>query len=287
MFEHYVQAHAGNPRWRRATGIAAVISGCTTAGLLVGVWVHEKLAIERVDPPQHAVLVVQMLMEENAMPPPPPPPPPAGGEAEEDEAPDSTDTPTEISSPVPEEEIPLELEQPTRNPERRAPSPAALPQRSTSQGVPGGIPGGIPGGDPLRGVPGGVGVPGMPGVLGGRGAPGAVATKREPTRSDAVAKQPLKTVKRNALHAPDCDAKKLASTRAAMFSRRGGHTKVAFCVDEAGKTVDLRTTTKFPGDPEVDRICLDTVSKWRFQPFLVDGRPIKTCSSVDFAIEFE
>lgn len=282
MFDHYIELNAGDPRWRRATGLSAVISGSVTAVLLGGVWLHETLAIERVDPPTHAVTIVQMMMEEDTVTPPPPPPPAAGSSADANDPSESVDPRPSDPDPVPDEEAPLEQPDPDRATRRSKPA-AANDTRPAAQTK--GIPGGVPGGDPMHGMPGGVGIRGIPGVLGARGA-GTVSTKREPVRAEAVAKQPLQTVKRNALHAPDCDAKRLARTKAALFDHRGGHTKVSFCVDALGKTVDIRTTHAF-GDAEVDRICRDTVQSWRFQPFLVDGKAIKTCSAVDFVIEFE
>jgi len=276
MFDHYVEVQAGNPRWRRAMGGAAIVSGVTTAGLLVAMWVADKMSIVRVDPPSQAVVVVQMMMDESTATPPPPPPPPAGGgEPEPEDAPDE-------APEIPEEEAPLE--QPDEAPEKlEAPAPAARPS-ATKKGIPGGDPRGIPGGDP-SGIPGGLGTPGIPGVVGG--LPGGVLTRREAAAPESVAKQPLQAVKRNALYAPDCDSKKLSGTKAATFDRRGGHTKISFCVSENGKVVDVKTTQRFPGDPDVDRICRETVEKWRFKPFQVAGRAVKTCSSVDFAIEFE
>ncbi|RMG99237.1 MAG: TonB family protein [Deltaproteobacteria bacterium] len=90
-----------------------------------------------------------------------------------------------------------------------------------------------------------------------------------------------------AIYAPDPDKKKLQATKAAMFDRRGGVNKTYFCVSEQGKVVDVRTTKKFPGDPQVDKIIRDTVKKWRFRPFLVGGKPRKTCTTYTFEIHFK
>src|SRR5690606_557203 len=210
MFEHYVQVQAGNPRWRRATSVSAVVSGGITIGLLGALWLNEKLTVDRVDPPAQAVHVVQMMMEEEGTPPPPPPAPPAAAASAEAPATASTETPS-----IPDEVAPLEQPQDTNVVAARIaarPSTPTGPVRGIPGGVPRGVPGGIPGGDPLHGIPGGIGLPGVPGVIGGTGIPGGIATRRPATAPEAVAKEPLHTVKRNALFAPDCDAKKLAAT---------------------------------------------------------------------------
>ena len=52
-------------------------------------------------------------------------------------------------------------------------------------------------------------------------------------------------------------------------------------------TKDVKVIKKYPHDPQVNRICSDTVSKWRFKPKIVGGKPIETCSKVTFDIRFE
>ena len=133
-------------------------------------------------------------------------------------------------------------------------------------------------------MPGGV----VGGVVGGTlgGVPGGVQTKRE-TSTESVAKKPIESVRANAIYDPNCDDKKLAGTKAATFHKRPGSTKVAFCVNESGKVVDVRTIKKFPDDPKVDQICRETVQKWRYRPFMVGGKPQKTCTEVTFDIKFD
>ena len=96
----------------------------------------------------------------------------------------------------------------------------------------------------------------------------------------------INVVRANALYSPDPDRAKLARTTAGTMNRRSGKSAVSFCVSEAGKAVDVRTSSKF-GDDEVDRICRDTVKQWRFRPFQVDGKSRKTCSTVTFDIRFD
>ena len=72
-----------------------------------------------------------------------------------------------------------------------------------------------------------------------------------------------------------------------MFHKRGGSNKTHFCVNEQGKTTEIRTTKKFPNDPKVDKIIRDTVRKWRFKPFMVGGKARKTCTTYEFEIRFK
>jgi len=111
-----------------------------------------------------------------------------------------------------------------------------------------------------------------------------VATKREPTQ--AAAPKPFAVVVANAIYRPEPDKSALAGTKAAMFDKRPGTNETSFCVDTDGKTVDVKTKKKFPNDPKVDEICRDTVKKWRFRPFVVGGKPVKTCSVAEFNLKF-
>jgi protein TonB len=131
-------------------------------------------------------------------------------------------------------------------------------------------------------VPGGV----LGGVLGGQlgGQLGGVATKREPTQASAP--KPFNVVVGNAIYKPDPDKNALAATKASMFDKRPGTNETSFCVDVDGKTVDVKTKKKFPNDPKVDEICRDTIKKWRFKPFIVGGKPVKTCSVAEFNLKF-
>jgi protein TonB len=70
-----------------------------------------------------------------------------------------------------------------------------------------------------------------------------------------------------------------------MFDKRSCQNKTYFCVSKAGKTIDVRTKKKCY-DPKVDEICRETVKKWRFKPFIVAGKPQKTCSTVQFDLKF-
>ena len=84
---------------------------------------------------------------------------------------------------------------------------------------------------------------------------------------------------------PDPDHKKLAATKSGTFDKKPIAGTVAFCVATTGKTVDVRSvaTTK---DAKVDEILTATVQQWRFKPFVVNGKSMKTCSNVTFNLKF-
>ena len=119
------------------------------------------------------------------------------------------------------------------------------------------------------------------------GVPGGVAVKRDTQKKEAVAKKPIAAVKANAIYSPNPDARKLAG--ASLGDNRPGTAKVSFCVSTGGKVVDVKSKQKFRGGaaPKVDQIVRDTVKKWRFKPFVVGGKPQKTCSVAEFNIRFD
>ena len=86
-----------------------------------------------------------------------------------------------------------------------------------------------------------------------------------------------------AIYNPDPDYAALAQTAAAQ-NQAEGTTEVSFCIDEAGATFDIYTSVEY-GDTEVDQICRDTVAKWRFRPFTVDGEPEVVCSTITYALK--
>ncbi len=264
MFEHYMHYQQADPVRRKRIMIASVISGSATFAMLLFTWAANKMDITKVEAPTVDYIMVQMTQDEPP-PPPPPPPPPAGDDSE----------PEEEEEEIPEEEVPEEeIVQPDEEPDK-VPDAKKSPGKKGHK-IPGGVPGGVPGG-----IPGGV----VGGVLGGQlgGQLGGVATKKDPAKVGAP--EPINVVKQNAIYDPDPDPAKLAGTKAFMFDKRGGTGKVKFCVDTNGKTVNVKTSKKFPGDPKVDQILRDTVKKWRFKPFMAAGKKRKVCSEMAFKLE--
>lgn len=197
----------------------------------------------------------------------------------------------------PPEEPPPDVEQPPKQkskPSRRkgppppppeCPGCAKLPAANAPVGKPGksavpvGVPGGVPGGV-VGGVPGGV----VGGVVGGTFDGTAIGDRKtEKVRPP----EPLEAVMARSMFAPDPDPKLLAKTATGLMKRGAGVNKTFFCVRPDGKTEGVKTTRKFPGDPEIDRICRDTVKRWRFQALVIGGKKVRTCTTVRFEISFE
>ena len=158
--------------------------------------------------------------------------------------------------------------------------PKHAPRNPNKAGVPMGVPGGVPGGV-VGGVPGGVvgGVPG--GVLGSRLGP------RPPTPTNKPAPEPLDVVLQRAIYTPHPDPKLLARTKTGPLDRHDGVNRTSFCIDERGRTVSVKTSKAFGGDPKIDEICRDTVAQWRFKPLRLEGRARRVCSVAVFEIRFE
>ena len=259
MFDVYLQSKQPNRKAQRLLAAAGIFSTAATAAFLVALWVAGKMGINMVDPPTVEFVLMQ-LTEVDAAAPPPPPPPPAGDDSEEEED-------------VPEDDLmEEELTQPKDTPDK-LPEKKKGPKGRKVPGVVGGVPGGVPGG-----VLGGV----IGGTLGGAGR--AIKTKGS---GKASAKKPFSFVSAQAQFMPKIDSRKLAQTKAGKIDRRSGKNVTSFCINTSGKVVRVRTKRKFRNDPEVDKICRDTVKRYRFKPFKVGGKPTEICTEKEFNISFK
>lgn len=261
MFEVYLTEQRFDPTKQRSLALAMLGAAAALSALGMLGWTAGKLSINKVSAPRFdTLLTVPVEMT----------PPPPAAIPDRPAAPASGDPPaqsTEAARPSEPErnEAPID--------EIGKPSPRPTP---TGKYLGGGGSPGLPG-------TGGGGPPGMPGGMGPIGTP---LTPRPPP---PVSKPPVTSIaalRAVALHDPNPDPRKLRATRAGV-SGRGGQVEVSFCIDNRGRVDEVRTTRRFPGDAEVDRICRDTVSAWRFRPFVVGGKPHRTCSKVSFSIEFE
>ncbi len=258
MFEHYLDHQTPDIRRRWRVALALNLAGFTTAGLLGFTWLMDKMMIAQVAPPTAHFVMVQMAMD--TLPPPPPPPAAPAIKAEVE--------------PEPEED-PLT---PPENFAEDLPTPRARVAKVVGNGALDSLGTTKFGGPPGLGIPGGL--PGMPPMTGIAVRP---SSKPQETRTPL----PIETVRAQAIFTPAPDQARLGATRAATFDRRPGENETSFCVDPSGRTTEVRTVKKFPGDPMVDDICRDTVKTWRFKPFLVDGKPTRTCSIQVFNISFK
>lgn len=267
-FESYLAGQTIDPRARARLQLAAIAALAAVSFGGATSWTLSRLGLERVSAP---VIDYAVFFEIGDVPPPPsaaPPPRPQASAAVDDDTPEDELDP---DPQVPLEDADLDLE-PVK-PKGVAKGDHTVP------GVPDGRGPGVPGSKCL--VPPCIGKD----PIGAAFRPG-VPRPREPQKDDRVIEK-IDAVKANAVYSPDPDQKKLQRTKTATIDRHAGTSAVSFCVDEHGKVVDVRTKTRFPGDPEVDRICRETVSAWRFRPFTVGGKAKKTCSTVSFQLRFD
>jgi TonB family protein len=63
-----------------------------------------------------------------------------------------------------------------------------------------------------------------------------------------------------------------------------GVVEINFTVDRSGNVKDLEVVKNTTNSPEVARLCLAAVSKWRYKPGLIDNRPVNVRETVPFTI---
>lgn len=95
---------------------------------------------------------------------------------------------------------------------------------------------------------------------------------------------PLLELKSYALYTPDPPVREFQQAKPSE-GQGPWRIRVGFCIDEVGITRDLEILDS-SGDDGLDEIGLNTVRKWRFRPWQVDGRPTTVCSSVKFTVSF-
>lgn len=259
MFDTYMDAHALDPHMRRRMTLAmgsAVIASALAVGAYAGA---EKLSITRVGAPHVEVdfLIASTVAVPLAAPPPESPPPASTNAA----------TPDVDPAPTPARDAVEDVLEPPRK--------STTPGTAKHEGV------GIPGA--ATGVPM---PPGMP-CLGGNcsiGTTTPMVPRVTPTTTPPP-KVKLEVIESRLRFSPDPSRELLLATRAGA-ARRGGTSVVEFCVGADGK-LDAIETERSSGDADVDRICRDTLKRWRFSPMLVDGRAKRVCSEVSFVIAFE
>jgi TonB family protein len=63
-----------------------------------------------------------------------------------------------------------------------------------------------------------------------------------------------------------------------------GVVEIDFTVDRSGNTKDLTVVKNTTNNPEIERLCLDAISKWKYKPGLIDDKPVNVRLKVPFAI---
>jgi len=165
------------------------------------------------------------------------------------------------------------------------------------------VPGGLPGGaeeEAAGGVVGGVVGGAAGGVLGGAAGasilgdevpepidarPPGEKTPKDGAVGQRALSKPLASVMALGMFTPDPDPVALRATKAGLFDRRPCTSVIAFCVDSSGRTTSVRSGGRCY-DRQVDEICLNTVKKWRFRPFVVEGEAAAVCTEVSFDLRF-
>ena len=198
-------------------------------------------------------------------PPPPPPPPPAA--AKRKAAPEQ---PKE--KPVEKVEVPKEV-QPTVIPDETpvedlTPSEGPVDDTATEdtgvEGEEGGVPGGVEGGV-VGGVEGGVvgGVPG--GVIGGN--PNGIGGEEVPMRITAEVKQPKLSKK---VEPPYPEVARRAKIEGVVI--------LEAVITKTGGVEEVKVIRAL--HPVLDQAAINAVKQWKYEPAVLNGRPVKVYFTV-------
>jgi protein TonB len=134
------------------------------------------------------------------------------------------------------------------------------PPQTASAGVVGGVPGGMPGGS-VGGVIGGV----IGGVLSAAPPPKPVTPKRIRVGGNVEqAKQ---------IYAPKPEYPQLAK-----MARIQGVVRLEAVIDKDGTIKDLKMVS---GHPLLVKSAIEAVSRWRYQPTLLNGEPVEVVTEID------
>lgn len=262
MFDVYMNAHAIDPGTRRRF-VGASMLALAASMLAIGSYVGgQRFAIHRVEPP-HVDLDVLLASIVSSPPlavePPPPPEGPKDEPAKDDAA-----------SPSDERDDVEDVLEPPR------PKKGGDARRVVGEGGDG------TGDGPKSALFGG----GMPCPIPGTCTTNIGTLSRHNTdTTKATPVVPLSHVRERLRFSPDPSRADLLRTPAGQRGE-GGTSVVSFCVDTDGRVDDVRTKRSH-GDREIDRICREALSRWRFSAMQVRGKAHRTCSEMSFAIAFE
>ncbi len=267
MFDHYLDQMQPDLVRPIRLSVAVLATLSMLAAGSTAMWLAQKLDIDLVAAPTATMDLIQLA--EMALPEPPPPPPVIETVDESDGSSGGAAANAAATPKVLEESLP-------------AVKPAARSERRSDSGP---VVMGVPS---SNAIPGGIGIPGITGLpKTGSGGPGTGRGPGTGNGGGPTTLKPFSSVISQAVYSPDPDHRKLMTTATARTDKRSGESVVQFCVGTDGKVSKAKTVKAFANDPEVDRICRDTVKQWRFRPFLVGGTAIEVCSKQTFQINFE
>jgi len=186
------------------------------------------------------------LMTMLLAPPPPPPPPP----------PPAPPAPKVIVHRVSQEDL---MKAPTVIP-RTIKEVKDVPQPPQTAGVTGGVPGGVPGGS-MSGVIGG--------MIGNAPPPPPPPKPATPKRIRVGGQVEAAKV----VFGPQPEYPQIAK-----MARVQGVVRLAAVISESGMIQDLRLIS---GPPLLVKAAMDAVSRWRYQPTLLNGDPVQVETEID------
>jgi periplasmic protein TonB len=185
------------------------------------------------------------LMTMLLAPPPPPPPPP----------PPAPPAPKVVVHRVSPEDL---MKAPTVIP-KTIREVKDVPQPPQTAGVTGGVPGGVPGGS-------------MSGVIGGMmGAPPPPPPPKPATPKRIRVGGQVEAAK--VVFGPQPEYPQIAK-----MARVQGVVRLAAVISESGTIQDLRLIS---GPPLLVKAAMDAVSRWRYQPTLLNGDPVQVETEID------
>jgi TonB family protein len=265
MFDVYMTAQAIDPHARKRFALASTLAIAASV-LALGSYVGgQRFGVRRVEAP-HVDLDILLANIVAAPPlavaPPPAPEPKPVVHQEPDER------AAIAPRPAPDDDDPEDvLERPSRDGAR---SDGTNDGPSSDTGVPGPGPG--------------IARPPCP-IPGSCPSSIVAPTRANTDTTQASAKVPLSVVRERLRFSPDPSRAELLHTQAGARGQ-GGTSVVEFCIDTDGHVEDVRTR-RSAGDREVDRICREALSRWRFTPLAVRGKATRTCSEMSFVVAFE
>jgi protein TonB len=239
-----VLAHEGFRPRLRKQASLTVSVGVHAAVLLAGI-VYSLWYVEELSPPLMAV-----TLHLGAVPPPPPPPPPAKKHASTKPTTKSRDKRETLVQPKEQsKEESARTDEPDEN------------DKEEEDGVAGGVEGGVKGGV-IGGVVGGV----LP----------------SPQPKETGPKMLLQLPKGLLLIDPNADEYRVKLPRALERVGLKFTALLRICVSPQGTVTEVKVLQS--ADPAIDPQFPAVIGRWRYRPFIVDGRPIPFCYPVRYEV---